>query len=167
MCARKEIKLLKKFTDEQIDSLYKDGCFVKMEKNITLKIIRDCGLQCAMLYNVILMHKNNSNTHGCYPSYDVLMQECCISSKSTFLTYLDKLVEHGYIRIKSGNKTYSSMYYFPLAHNSITNYEESDYEYISKVQRKQGTKVQNISEESLYNLRNKKPSENTEECPFN
>jgi hypothetical protein len=54
------------------------------------------------------------------------------------------------------------MYYFPLAHNSITNYDESDYNYIDKVQRKKGTKVQNVSEESLYNLKNRKPSVDTD-----
>lgn len=147
---------MKKFSNEQIDSMYKDGVFVKMEKNITLKIIRDCGLQCAMLYNIILMHKNNLNAHGCYPSYETLMQECCINSKTTFLTYLNKLVEFGYIKIKSGNKMYSSTYYFPSSHNSITNYEESDYSYIDSVKRKQGTKIQNISESSLNNLKNRK-----------
>lgn len=158
---------MKKFTDEQIDYTYKDGVFVKMEKNITLKIIRDCGLQCAMLYNIILMHKNNLNAHGCYPSYDTLMQECCINSKTTFLTYLNKLVEFGYVKIKSGNKTYSSTYYFPLSHSSITNYEETDYNYIDNVKRKQGTKIQNISESSLYNLKNHKINyEDIEDQPF-
>lgn len=157
---------MKKFTNEQIDSIYKDGCFVKMEKNITLKIIRDCGLQCAMLYNVILMHKNNSNAHGCYPSYDTLMQECCISSKSTFLSYLDKLVEHGYLKIKSGNKSYSSAYYFPLSHSSITNYNDEDYSYIDNVKRKKGTKVQNVSDQSLNNLKNYSVEQNINNDPF-
>jgi len=162
---------LKKFTDEQIDSIYKDGVFVKMEKNITLKIIRDCGMACATLYNMLLMHKNNINAHGCYPSYETIMQECCISTKSTLLTYLDKLVEFGYLRIKSGNKSYSSMYYFPLSHNSITNYDESDYDYINNVQRKKGVKVQNVSDSSIYNLKNQKLKkelyEDIDDQPFN
>ena len=159
---------MKKFTNEQLDLMYKDGCFVKMEKNITLKIIRDCGLQCATLYNILLMHKNNISVHGCYPSYETIMQECCISTKSTLLTYLDKLVEFGYLRIKSGNKSYSSTYYFPLSHSSITNYEESDYDYINSVQRKKGVKVQNVSEASLYNLKNHKSSVDNifDENPF-
>ena len=67
---------MKKMTKQQIDSMYKDGRFTKFENNIMLKIILDCGSSCAILYMVLLMHKNNNNPHGCYPTYDTLMSEC-------------------------------------------------------------------------------------------
>lgn len=130
-------------TNEQINAKFKDGCFVKMEKNISLKIARDCGLQCVGLYNIILMHKHSNNPHGCYPTYETLMTECNIKSKVTFLSYLSKLEEYGYIKIKSGNRCSSNMYYFPLADVNITNYSQEDLEYINNVHRKKGIKKSN------------------------
>lgn len=147
---------MKKLTKQQIDSMYKDGRFTKFENNTMLKIILDCGSSCAILYMILLMHKNNNNPHGCYPTYDTLMSECNIGSKATLSAQLSKLVEFGYIKIKSGNRSGSSQYYFPLAHNSITNYTEEDYEDILTIVRKKGTHNSNISNNSLNNLKNYK-----------
>jgi hypothetical protein len=159
---------MKKLTKQQIDSMYKDGRFTKFENNIMLKIILDCGSSCAILYMVLLMHKNNNNPHGCYPTYETLMMECSIGSKATLSTQLSKLVEFGYIKIKSGNRSGSSQYYFPLAHNSINNYTEEDYIWIESVTRKKGTQNKNISNNSLNNLKGYKPQydNDLDESPF-
>lgn len=144
---------MKKLTKQQIDSIYKDGRFTKFENNIMLKIILDCGSPCAILYMILLMHKNNNNPHGCYPTYETLMTECNIGSKATLSAQLSKLVECGYIKIKSGNRSGSSQYYFPLAHNSITNYTEDDYVEIESIVRKKGTQNITVSNNSLNNLK--------------
>ena len=144
---------MKKLSDEEIDSIYNKGCFVMMEKGLSIKIARDCGLQCVALYNMILMHKYNDRWHGCYPTYETLMQECCISSKTTLLSYLSKLEQHGYIKIKSGNKNSSNTYYFPLASDKITNYTDGDYDYIYNIHRKKGNKNVTYNEKSSKNLK--------------
>lgn len=159
---------MKKLSDEQIDAIYKKGAFVMMEKGLSIKIARDCGLACVGLYNMILMHKTSDKLNGCYPSYELLMTECNIGSKATLTSYLSKLVEFGYLKIKSGNRGYSSEYYFPLNCSNITNYTEEDYIIINNVKRKQGSDHE-VSYNSLYNLKNHKPSEDTDSeiCPFN
>lgn len=160
---------MKKLTKQQIDSMYKDGRFTKFENNIMLKIILDCGSSCAILYMVLLMHKNNNNPHGCYPTYETLMTECNIGSKATLSTQLSKLVECGYIKIKSGNRSGSSQYYFPLAHSSVSNYTEEDYIWIESVTRKKGTQNINVSNSSLNNLKGYKEDydyEELEDQPF-
>jgi hypothetical protein len=160
---------MKKLTKQQIDSIYKDGRFTKFENNIMLKIILDCGSPCAILYMILLMHKNNNNPHGCYPTYDTLMSECNIGSKATLSSQLSKLVEYGYIKIKSGNRSGSSQYYFPLAHNSISNYTEEDYFDIESIVRKKGTQNINISNNSLNNLKGYREEydyEDIDEKPF-
>ena len=144
---------MKKLTKQQIDCIYKDGRFTKFENNIMLKIILDCGSSCAILYMILLMHKNNNNPHGCYPTYDTLMSECNIGSKATLSAQLSKLVEFGYVKIKSGNRSGSSQYYFPLAHNSISNYTEEDYIDIESIIRKKGTQNITVSNNSLNNLK--------------
>lgn len=145
---------MSKLNKEKIDMMHKDGRFTKSENNIMLKIISDCGSGCAILYLILLMHKNNNNLHGCYPSYETLMAECNIGSKSTLLAQLSKLVEYGYIKIKSGNRSGSSQYYFPLAHPSITNYTEDDYIEIQYIVRKKGTQNVTVASNSLRNLKN-------------
>lgn len=159
---------MKKLNKEQINLMYKDGRFTKSENNIMLKIISDCGSSCAILYLILLMHKNNNNLHGCYPSYETLMTECNMGSKSTLLSQLSKLVEYGYIKIKSGNRSGSSQYYFPLAHQSITNYTKEDYVEIESIVRKKGTQNINVSSSSLKNLKNSKHNISCEyeENPF-
>ena len=147
---------MKKLTNEEIEKIYKDGCFVMAEKAMILKISRDCGLACVGLYNLILSHKSSTNVNGCYPSYETLMLEGCISSKATLPSYLSKLVDYGYIKIKSGNRGYSSQYYFPLAHSKISNYNDEDFEYIETIVRKKGSTHDNISTNSLDNLKNYK-----------
>ena len=155
-----------KLTNDQIESAYKNGCFVMMEKNISIKIARDCGLVCVGLYNIILMHKFNSNSDGCYPSYETLMRECNIGSKSTLTSYLTKLVNFGYLKIKSGNRGYCSTYYFPLADKKITNYTDEDLKRINSIKRKKGVSNKNVSDNSLYNLKNYKPNEQDNDDPF-
>ena len=144
---------MKNLTDKQIEDMYKEGSFVMMEKGLAIKIARDCGLACVGLYNMILMHKASNKLNGCYPSYDLLMTECNIGSKATLTSHLSKLVEFGYIKIKSGNRGYSSEYYFPLANEKVTNYTEEDYVIINNIQRKQGCKHE-VSNSSLCNLKN-------------
>ena len=154
-------ELNKKDLEEYIDDYFiqeeDDGCYyTKMEKELSLKIIKDCGLSCMAMYNIILGYKINENPHSCFPSYEMLMRDCNIGSKSTLTSNLSKLVEFGYLKIKSGNKGSLNTYYFPLADTSITNYSEKDLEYISKVKRKVGTKTKVTSKNSLSNLKNYK-----------
>lgn len=132
-----------------------DGCYyTKMEKELSVKIAKDCGLACMAMYNIILGYKINDNPHSCFPSYEMLMRDCNIGSKSTLTSNLSKLVEFGYLKIKSGNKGSMNTYYFPLADIGITNYREKDFEYINNIKRKVGIKTQTTSENSLSNLKN-------------
>lgn len=128
----------------------------KMEMAISLKIARDCGLSCMALYNIIFSHKVSNNPHGCYPSYETIMDECCIGSKSTLTSNLNKLCDYGYLVIKSGNRGSCNQYYFPLASRTITNYTDADLRYISKIKRKVGHSNNTMNSNSLKNLKNHK-----------
>lgn len=85
--------------------------FVKMYNNITAEIIEKCGANGLMLYLVILSHRN-TQTNNCFPSLELLMEECGVS-KSTVQRSIKKLYEEGFLIIESGRHGISNTYFFP------------------------------------------------------
>lgn len=166
----KEVKPLSfkaKQTHERIDENIEKGKFTKNEKNIERHIILDCGMACAKLYDILLSYKNEYQYDKCHPSNSLLMSTCCISSKATLITYLNKLEEFGYIKIKSGGGNSSNKYFFPKADISITHYTQEELNYINSIERKKPTINTNVSEKSKENLKNYKKVNNVSNIETN
>ena len=83
------------------------------------------GFGCAILYEMLLSHKNHNDKDSCYPSYKTLADELGMS-KTTVGKYLTKLSENGYLLIESGDKESSNHYYFPKSSLEVTNYTKKD-----------------------------------------
>lgn len=85
--------------------------FIRVDNNLVRKIIQECGLDRAMIYYIILSHKNKDKD-SCYPSFAEISRECCISV-STVKRNINVLVDRGYLIVKSGDTSKANNYYFP------------------------------------------------------
>ncbi len=123
----------------------KKRSYVALYNDIKCELIKEVGLTTAMVYLVIKSHKMiENNMHCCYPSNEELYKECNIR-KRMFLKHLDKLVDTGWIVVKSGGTKIgrNSNYYFP---REIDMYTDAELNYISKIERR-STKKDNTVEE--------------------
>lgn len=86
--------------------------FSMSSNQVQRKIMNQYDMQCAMLYVVLVSHRNSQNG-GCFPSIEVLSRECGVSVRS-IKGYISKLHKGKYIIIDSGKQGVSNTYYFPM-----------------------------------------------------
>ena len=87
-----------------------DG-YVKAYNQIFREIALKTNPQTAMLYLVLLSHRN-TKTNNCYPSKELLSREMGVCER-TIGNMLTDLYDLGAIDINSGKKGYANSYYFP------------------------------------------------------
>ena len=85
--------------------------FVKMDNTLIREIINSTDPQTAMLYLLILSHRNKQTTK-CYPSISLLAREMCVADR-TVSRMIKKLVEKKFLIVNSGRQGVSSDYFFP------------------------------------------------------
>ena len=85
--------------------------WVKADNKLIREIIADTNAQTAMLYLIILSHRN-TNTGNCFPSINTLAKEMNISDRS-IERMLNSLSTTEVLRINSGKEGKSNTYYFP------------------------------------------------------
>lgn len=85
--------------------------FTKSNNSLSREIINKTDPQTAMLYIVILSHRN-SLTNKCYPSISLLAREMGLADR-TVSRMIKKLVEEGFLIVNSGRQGISSDYFFP------------------------------------------------------
>lgn len=90
--------------------------FVKSDNLVMREIINKTDPQTAMLYILILSHRNRL-TNKCFPSISLLAREMGMADRS-ISRMIKRLMEEGFIIVNSGRQGISSDYYFP---------RESDY----------------------------------------
>lgn len=123
----------------------KKRSYVALYNDMKCELIKEVGLSTAMVYLIIKSHKMiENNMHCCYPSNEDLYKECNLK-KRQFQNHLTKLVDKGWIVVKSGGTKIgrNSNYYFP---REIGMYTEAELNYISKIERR-STKKDNTVEE--------------------
>lgn len=123
----------------------KKRSYVALYNDMKCELIKEVGLSTAMVYLIIKSHKMiENNMHCCYPSNEELYKECNLK-KRQFQNHLTKLVDTGWIVVKSGGTKIgrNSNYYFP---REIGMYTEAELNYISKIERR-STKKDNTVEE--------------------
>lgn len=121
--------------------------FVKMNNELSRKIITDCGLGAMGFYYILLSHKNDS-INSCYPSNECLMKECDIT-KPTLNKYIKSLIENGYIKVSSGNVHKASNYYFPL---EVGMYTEEELDKIKSITRRKGSNKKKLTVDEAISL---------------
>ena len=106
---------MKKIIKTPWDKVDKDGMmlsgFVQANNTIIRKITHTSSAQAALLYIMILSHKN-INDNFSFPSIEILAKEMDMS-KSSINRMLNELYENEFLEIDSGKMGYSSKYYFP------------------------------------------------------
>lgn len=112
--------------DEYMEE-YRDYFCSNFERELVVEICNheNLGYGCAILYEMILSHKNINDRDKCYPSYNILSKELNMS-KSTINKYINKLKEYGYLIIEAGNSKNPNRYYFPKSCMNATNYSKQD-----------------------------------------
>lgn len=85
--------------------------FTKSCNSLSREIINKTDPQTAMLYIIILSHRN-SLTNKCYPSISLLAREMGMADR-TVSRMIKKLVEEGFLIVNSGRQGISSDYFFP------------------------------------------------------
>lgn len=85
--------------------------FTKSDNSLSREIINKTDPQTAMLYIIILSHRN-SVTNKCYPSISLLAREMGLGDR-TISRMIKKLVEEGFLIVNSGRQGISSDYFFP------------------------------------------------------
>lgn len=85
--------------------------FTKSGNSLSREIINKTDPQTAMLYILILSHRN-SLTNKCYPSISLLAREMGMADR-TVSRMIKKLVEEGFLIVNSGRQGISSDYFFP------------------------------------------------------
>ena len=86
--------------------------FFMGSNEVVRKIINQYDAQTAMLYLIILSHRNGQ-TGACFPSREVLAKEMNVAVK-TISRMLKKLHEGGFLLIDSGKQGCANTYYFPM-----------------------------------------------------
>lgn len=90
--------------------------FTKADNLLIREIINKADPQTAMLYILILSHRNRV-TNKCFPSISLLAREMGMADR-TISRMINKLIEDGFLIVNSGRQGISSDYFFP---------RESDY----------------------------------------
>ncbi|WP_069999430.1 helix-turn-helix domain-containing protein [Cellulosilyticum sp. I15G10I2] len=85
--------------------------FLQFNNPLIREIIYKTNMQVAMMYCVLLSHRNTENNQ-CYPSLGVLASETN-QIKRTVQRQIDELYDNGYIIINSGRHGIANNYYFP------------------------------------------------------
>lgn len=86
--------------------------FTKCDNLLIRKIINSTDPQTAMLYILLLSHRN-AQTNKCFPSISLLANEMGLGVR-TISRMITKLTEKGFIIIDSGRQGVNSDYYFPM-----------------------------------------------------
>ena len=87
-----------------------DG-YVKTNNTIIRKILSDYNPSTAVVYIVILSHKNEHDGYS-WPKVETIQRETGLG-RGTVKRALNDLVEGGYLFISSGDSMHSNRYYFP------------------------------------------------------
>ena len=85
--------------------------FTKADNLLIREIINKADPQTAMLYILILSHRNRV-TNKCFPSISLLAREMGMADR-TISRMINKLIEDGFLIVNSGRQGISSDYFFP------------------------------------------------------
>lgn len=104
-------------TWEEVDKTnFMTNGFTKTDNLLIREIINKTDPQTAMLYILILSHRNRV-TNKCFPSISLLAREMGLGDR-TISRMIKRLSDEGFLIINSGRQGISSDYFFP---------QESDY----------------------------------------
>lgn len=122
--------------------------FCMMDNLIIRQIIHCSDMQTAMVYLIILSHRNAEN-NKCFPSISLISRECGVST-STVKRKIKELEEYGFISINSGKQNVSNNYYFPLEdfYDSF-NKEDIDQKLARRLKRAFKPKSKNIDNNEI------------------
>lgn len=85
--------------------------FTKTDNILVREIINKTDPQTAMLYILILSHRNRI-TKKCFPSISLLAREMGMADR-TISRMIKRLIEEGFLIVNSGRQGISSDYFFP------------------------------------------------------